>query len=84
MMLYVGEMEDGSVSADMVAGEAALQQTETTAEGELLLVREVLAGEDQDRVGVPCVLDGREGLVAERVQPDVFTTAPSVASHGVI
>ena len=71
VLLDVGEVDDRRVALGVRLGEAALQRAEAAAERDLLVVREVLAGEDQDGVGVPRRLDGREGIVVERVQPDV-------------
>ena len=71
VLLDVGEVDDRRVALGVGLGEAALQRSEAAAEGDLFLFREVLVGEDQDGMGVPRHLDGREGIVVERVQPDV-------------
>ena len=65
----VGEVDDRRVLLGVDLDDDALQRAEAFAEGDLRLFREMLAREDQDGVGVPCRLDGREGLVVERVQP---------------
>ena len=69
VLLDVGEVDDRRVVLGVNLDDDALQRAEAFAEGDLRLFGEMLAGEDQHGVGVPCVLDGREGPVVERVQP---------------
>ena len=69
VLLDVGEVDGRRVVPGVDLDEDALQRAEAFAEGDLRLFGEMLAGEDQHGVGVPSRLDGREGLVVERVQP---------------
>ena len=61
----VGEHDDPGAGADMARGEAALQQTEAAAEGDLRRLGKMLAGERQDGVGMPRGFDSGEGLVVQ-------------------
>ena len=76
VLLDVGEVDERRVALDVDLHEAALQRAEAFAEGDLRLFGEMLAREDQDGVGVPRFLDGREGRVVERVEADAAHRRP--------